>query len=67
MFSLTSRAEGVTLRGLYYHLDQGTLTCGFPLGASNHFTGAAAEISVEEGSLLVLWQRSDGLPEGWEC
>lgn len=67
VFSLTSRAEGVTLRGLYYPLDQGTLTCGFPLGASNHFTGAAAEISVEEGSLLVLWQRSDGLPEGWEC
>lgn len=67
VFALTSQASGVTLEGLYYPLNRGTLTCGFPLGASNHFTGTQAAISVEEGSLLVIWQRSDGLPEGWEC
>lgn len=66
-FSLTGQARGVTLEGLYYPLNGGTLTCGFPLGASNHFTGRQATISVEEGSLLLIWQRSDGLPEGWEC
>lgn len=49
-------AEGVTLRGLYYPLEDGTLSAGFPLGASNHFTGEPAEISVRNGSLLVIWE-----------
>ena len=56
-------AEGVTLEGLYYPLDRGKLTAGFPLGVSNHFTGAQAVISVEQGSLLVLWDRENGFPE----
>ena len=55
-------ARGVTLEGLYYPLENGTLTPGFPLGASNHFTGKEARIRVEDGSLLVLWDRSCGLP-----
>lgn len=67
LFSLTTRSLGVTLTGLYYPLADGELTCGFPLGASNHFTGAPAEISVARGSLLAIWERGDGLPEGWEC
>lgn len=67
LFSLTSQARGVTLKGLYYPLENATLTCGFPLGASNHFTGAEAEISVREGSLLVIWQRQDGLPKEMLC
>ena len=63
VFCLGADAEGVTLKGLYYPLDRGTLTAGFPLGVSNHFTGAEAEITVEKGSLLVLWDRKNGLPE----
>ena len=55
-------ARGVTLEGLYYRLEKGTLTAGFPLGASNHFTGSPARITVEEGSLLVIWERKAGLP-----
>ena len=56
-------AAGVTLEGLYYPLENGTLTPGFPLGASNHFTGKEARIRVEQGSLLVLWDRENGFPE----
>lgn len=56
-------ALGVTIRGLYYQVEDVTLTAGFPLGVSNHFTGEAAEISVRDGTLLALWQRSDILPE----
>lgn len=67
VFSMTSTAEGVTEKGLYYPLEKGKLTCGFPFGVSNHFTGAPAEISVAEGSLLVIWQRCDGLPEVEPC
>ena len=62
VFCMGADAHGVTLKGLYYPLQNGTLTAGFPLGVSNHFTGEAAEISVEDGSLLVIWERKDGLP-----
>lgn len=63
VFCLGSDASGVTLEGLYYPLKNGTLTAGFPLGVSNHFTGEPARISVAQGSLLVLWQRENGFPE----
>ena len=62
VFCLGADADRVTLEGLYYPLNNGTLTAGFPLGVSNHFTGAEATISVETGSLLVLWDRKNGLP-----
>ena len=63
VFCMGADAEGVTLEGLYYPLERGTLTAGFPLGVSNHFTGKPAKISVEKGSLLVLWDRINGLPK----
>lgn len=63
VFCLGADARGVSLRGLYYPLEGGSLTAGFPLGVSNHFTGAPAEISVEEGSLLVMWERKNGFPQ----
>lgn len=63
VFCMGKDAEGVTLEGLYYPLEKGTLTAGFPLGVSNHFTGKKAAITVEKGSLLVLWDRSNGFPE----
>lgn len=63
VFCLGSDARGVTLEGLYYPLEKGTLTAGFPLGVSNHFIGREAVVRVEEGSLLVLWDRKNGLPE----
>lgn len=62
VFCMGADARGVTERGLYYPLENGTLTSGFPLGVSNHFTGAESEISVAEGSLLVLWDRENGFP-----
>ena len=62
VFCLGPDAEGVSLTGLHYGLDRGRLTAGFPLGVSNHFTGRAAEIAVEKGSLLVLWDRKNGFP-----
>lgn len=63
VFCMGRDARGVTLRGLYYPLEKGTLTAGFPLGVSNHFTGDPAEISVEDGSLLVIWERKAGIPK----
>ena len=61
VFCLGQDAKGVTLKGLKYPLENGTLTAGFPLGVSNRFTGTAAEICAEEGSLWVIYQRSNGI------
>ena len=63
VFCMGANAHGVSLSGLQYPLDNGTLTAGFPLGVSNHFIGEAAEISVTDGSLLVLYDRCNGLPD----
>ena len=63
VFCMGRDASGVTLKGLYYPLENGTLTAGFPLGVSNHFTGDAAEISVKDGSLLVIWEGKNGFPQ----
>ena len=62
VFCLGADAHGVTLKGLYYPLENGTLTAGFPLGVSNHFTVEPSEITVAEGSLLVIWESKNGLP-----
>lgn len=63
VFCMGPDAQGVTLRGLYYPLEDGTLTAGFPLGVSNHFTENSGEITVKNGSLLVIWDRKNGFPE----
>lgn len=63
VFCMGSDARGVDIEGLYYTLRDGTLSCGFPLGVSNHFTDSPARVSVKQGSLLILWRRAAGLPE----
>ena len=63
VFCLGPDAEGVTIRNLQYSLEKGSLTAAFPLGVSNHFVGEPGEISVKQGSLLVLWPRQAGLPQ----
>lgn len=62
LFCMGAAASGVTLRGLKYPLDRGTLTSGFPLGVSNHFAGEKAAVTVESGSLLALYDRENGFP-----
>ena len=62
-------AEGVTLSGLKYPLEDYTLTGSFPLGVSNQFLGVEAAVSVEKGSLLLIWEDKGGfyakLPRLW--
>ena len=62
VFCMGSDAHGVTIEGLHYSLEKGTLSAGFPLGVSNHFVGKPATIEVEDGSLLVIYERGNGLP-----
>lgn len=67
VFCMGSDATGVTIQGLQYELSGGTLSAGFPLGVSNHFIGRSSEISVENGSLLIIYDRNIGFPEGFLC
>ena len=62
LFCLGGAAE-VTLEGLKYPLNRGTLTPDFPLGVSNHFTGAPARIMAHTGLVLAMWDRANGLGE----
>lgn len=61
VFCMGRDAAGVTIEGLQYPLENGMLSAGFPLGVSNHFVGQEAKISVEDGSLLVLYPIQAGL------
>ena len=58
VFCMGDAARGVTERGLHYTLEKGDLTGDFPLGVSNHFVGCEAFVSVEDGSLLVMWEET---------
>lgn len=55
VFSQSERALGVNIGGLKYQLENATLTNDMPIGVSNEFIGKRATISVENGTLLILW------------
>ena len=57
VFSFSDKSEGVSLRGLAYEMENGELRNTFGLGVSNAFTGSPAEISVKNGTLLVMAER----------
>lgn len=54
VFSWSEKCEGVTLKGLKYSLENAVLTNTFALGVSNSFAQPCAEISVSEGTLMVM-------------
>ena len=67
VFCMGAEARGVSIRGLKYSLEDGVLTAGFPLGVSNHFVGEKSEISVKNGSVLVIFEKENALPEVAPC
>lgn len=56
VFCLGDRAEGITLTGLQYPLENGMLTMDFPLGVSNHVLEPEVTVSVRSGALAVGWE-----------
>ena len=58
VFSLCEKSEAVTIKGLFYELENATLTSAMPLGVSNEFVGKQALIRVERGQLLVVFSGS---------
>lgn len=59
VFCVGDKAVGVDLVGLKYPLNNHTLTCDYPLGVSNEFTGMPSSISVREGQLLIMWSATE--------
>ena len=57
VFSLTNESRGVTIRNLKYTLEDATLYSYIPIGVSNEFLGNESCISVEEGTLLVVYKK----------
>lgn len=69
VFCNSGVAQGVNLKQLKYELHNHTLSADFPLGVSNEFLGLPATISVDSGTLLVLWREQGDfyrlLPSLW--
>ena len=55
VFSLADVSAGVRETGLKYEVSDFTMTNRYPMGVSNEFTGAPAEIGVGDGALLVVY------------
>lgn len=58
VFAPAGTAGGVTIRNAKYPLERYDITPEFPIGVSNEFISGSAKISVEHGSLLVMWHES---------
>ena len=56
VFSLTDESRGVNIRNLKYEVEDFTLCSYKPIGVSNEFIGLDSSITVEEGSLLVVYK-----------
>ena len=57
VFSLSDESSGVTIENLKYTLDKATLYSYMPIGVSNEFLGKDSSITVEEGTLLVVYKK----------
>ncbi|EOS48218.1 hypothetical protein C810_01304 [Lachnospiraceae bacterium A2] len=57
VFSGSTKAEGVTLCGLKYELNNAVLTNTFPIGVSNEFIDRESSISVSDGTLFIVFPK----------
>ena len=61
VFPITGSASGVTLEGFGYPLENARLQMGDTLGFHNELAGRAASVSVQQGALLVIHEKSETL------
>lgn len=62
VFCQGGSASGVWEKGLKYTLSDAVLTDDRALGVSNEFLETECSISVECGTLLIMWDIKNGLP-----
>jgi thiamine pyrophosphokinase len=63
LFPLTTNATGIRTTSLYYPLYDETLFFGRPRGISNALTEDKAEVTLEQGMLLIIHTNSRELKE----
>lgn len=56
VFAYGGDASDVSIRGAKYETDHAALTPSFPLGVSNEFTDSPCEISVGNGTLIIIYE-----------
>ena len=56
VFSLSELSRGVTIQGLSYEVENFDLPRATTRGVGNLFIGAPAEVSVTDGTLLIVWE-----------
>lgn len=54
VFAIDGAAEGVSISGAKYEVENVSLTPDFPLGVSNEFLDRDVRISVTDGTLIVM-------------
>lgn len=54
IFSAGEKAQGVTIEGMKYTMENGEITNTFPIGISNEFIGEQGSISVNKGALFGI-------------
>ena len=59
IFSLDNECTGVSEKGGKYRISDVKITNDFPIGVSNEFKGEAVEISVKNGTLLIITTKKD--------
>lgn len=55
VFAMTDECQGVCIKNLKYELNGAILASSTPLGVSNEFIGKDSEISVENGTLMIVY------------
>lgn len=60
VFCFGNEAKGVSLTGLKYELCDAALSSDYPLGVSNEMKDGTAEISVKDGTLLIMYSLDIG-------
>ena len=59
VFSMDEKCTGVSETGAKYQLSDVEITNSFPVGVSNEFTDKPVEISVKDGTLLIITTKKD--------
>lgn len=61
IFPMEGTAEGVSIIGAKYPLENATLTADYPIGVSNETQPGQNEISVENGALILIRTKKDNM------
>ena len=66
IFSNSDKSTGVFIKGLKYELENAVMANNFPIGISNEFTGNDSRITVESGTLIIVFPRKHIKDICWE-